>query len=124
MTEYNRKVKEAEERAEQKRQELIRQRDEEIARKRAEMKRQIEEEYERRKAEAERQRKAEIEARMLRKSSVDIRILNLSEQMLKFSSPLQMLKMISGKRSSVLCKLSVSLPETTLLRISLILTNI
>ncbi|KAM3184249.1 hypothetical protein ACTXT7_008723 [Hymenolepis weldensis] len=65
MTEYNRKVKEAEERAEQKRKELIRQRDEEVARKRAEMERQIEEEYERRKAEAERQRKAEIETRML-----------------------------------------------------------
>ncbi|VDL62935.1 unnamed protein product [Hymenolepis diminuta] len=64
MEEYNRKVKEAEERAKQKRQELIRQRDEGVARKRAEMEKQIEEEYERRKAEAERQRDAQIKERI------------------------------------------------------------
>nr|CUU98098.1 hypothetical transcript [Hymenolepis microstoma] len=64
MKEYNRKVKEAKERAERKRQELIRQRDEEVARKRAEMEKQIEAEYERRKAEAKNQREAEIKARM------------------------------------------------------------
>ncbi|VDO03722.1 unnamed protein product [Rodentolepis nana] len=64
MKEYNRKVREAEERAERKRQELIRQRDEEVARKRAEMEKRIEAEYERRKAEARHQREAEIRARM------------------------------------------------------------
>ncbi|KAM3184247.1 hypothetical protein ACTXT7_008721 [Hymenolepis weldensis] len=64
MEEYNRKVKEAEERAKQKRQVLIRQRDEGVARKRAEMEKQIEEEYERRKAEAERQRDAQIKERI------------------------------------------------------------
>lgn len=53
MEEYNRKVQEANERAEQKRKELIRQRDEEIARKRVEMEHQIEQEYERLKKEAE-----------------------------------------------------------------------
>lgn len=64
MDEYNQKVKEARERAKQKRQELIIQRDEEVARKRKEMEKQIEEEYERRKAEAECQREAEIKARV------------------------------------------------------------
>lgn len=64
MEEYNRKVKEAEERAKQKRLELIRQRDEGVARKRAEMEKQIEEEYKRRKAEAERQRDAQIKERI------------------------------------------------------------
>nr|CDS27050.1 conserved hypothetical protein [Hymenolepis microstoma] len=64
MKEYNRKVKEAKEKAERKRQELIRQRDEEVARKRAELEKQIEEEYEKKKAEAERQRDAQIKKRM------------------------------------------------------------
>uniref|UniRef100_A0A0R3TKY2 CCDC66 domain-containing protein n=1 Tax=Rodentolepis nana TaxID=102285 RepID=A0A0R3TKY2_RODNA len=64
MKEYNRKVKEAKEKAERKRQELIRQRDEEVAKKRAELEKKIEEEYERKKAEAERQREAQIKKRM------------------------------------------------------------
>ncbi|KAM3184248.1 hypothetical protein ACTXT7_008722 [Hymenolepis weldensis] len=69
MEEYNRKVKEAQERAEQKRQELIIQRDEEVARKRKEMEKQIEEEYEKRKAGAERQREAEIKERISKAQS-------------------------------------------------------
>lgn len=68
MEEYNRKVKEALEKAEQKRQELIRQRDEEVARKRVEMERWVEEEYERRKAEAKSKQEAEIQARKLSES--------------------------------------------------------
>ncbi|VDL19249.1 unnamed protein product [Hymenolepis diminuta] len=69
MDEYNQKVKEAQERAERKRQELIIQRDEEVARKRKEMEKQIEEEYERRKAEAKRQHEAEIKAKVSKAQS-------------------------------------------------------
>lgn len=64
MEEYNRKVKEANERAEQKRKELIRQRDEEVARKRAEMERQIDEEYEKLKLEAAIKRDALIKEKI------------------------------------------------------------
>lgn len=70
MEEYNRKVKEAEEKAEQRRQELTRQRDEEVAKKRAEMEKEIEAEYARRKAEAERKRDADIKDRISSESTV------------------------------------------------------